>query len=347
MKLIGLCFTQKGARVLKEIRENLEERDFDCYCGEKLAEGANMGFSPLSGSLSEFVGAHFKETDGFVFVGATGIAVRSIAPYLESKTSDPAVVVADELGNYVISLLSGHLGGANELTVRIADAVRGTAVITTATDLNHKFAVDVFAKNNGMKIMDMRLAKEISAKVLNGQKIGCYSDFPFRGTYPDCFGEEEQGLMETGIYIGLRSDKKPFKRTLRLIPEILTLGIGCKKDTPADVIEARIAEVLAQEHIEKDAIEQIVSIDLKREEKGLIEVCDRMEIPFHTFSKEELVTVRGIFQDSPFVEEVTGVGNICERAAVYATDGTIIHKKDAGEGVTIAVAMKDWSVYFE
>lgn len=113
------------------------------------------------------------------------------------------------------------------------------------------------------------------------------------------------------------------------------------------MIEARIAEVLAQEHIEKDAIEQIVSIDLKREEKGLIEVCDRMEIPFHTFSKEELVTVRGIFQDSPFVEEVTGVGNICERAAVYATGGTIIHKKDAGEGVTIAVAMKDWSVYFE
>lgn len=345
MKLIGLCFTERGAGLLREIKEGLGEADFCCYSVERLADSVDI--LPLPGRLTDFVGEHFEETQGFVFVGATGIAVRSIAPFLDSKTTDPAVVVTDELGHFAISLLSGHMGGANRLAVRIAGIIQATAVITTATDVNGQFAVDVFAADNGMKIHDMRLAKEISARVLAGQKIGCYSDFPFRGTYPQCFGEAETGLTECGIYIGLRSDKKPYKRTLRLIPEILTLGIGCRKDTPASVIEERIAEVLNQEHIEPEAVEQIVSIDIKREEKGLIETAEKMGIPFLTFSKEELLRVKGVFQESAFVEEVTGIGNVCERAALFASGGTIIHKKDAGEGVTIALAMKDWSVYFE
>ena len=123
----------------------------------------------------------FEDCDAIVFIGACGIAVRSIAPFVKSKKIDPAVVVVDEQGQFAISLLSGHIGGANELTEEIAEILRAQSVITTATDLNDKFAVDVFAKKNGCFISDMELAKEISAALLAGKEVGFASDFPWIG----------------------------------------------------------------------------------------------------------------------------------------------------------------------
>lgn len=119
---------------------------------------------PIDSSLRDWTGRRFAQSDAIIFIGACGIAVRSIAPFVSSKKTDPAVVVIDEQGKFAISLLSGHIGGANELTEEISNLLHATPVITTATDINNKFAVDVFAKTNGCYISDMTMAKEISAK---------------------------------------------------------------------------------------------------------------------------------------------------------------------------------------
>ena len=139
---------------------------------------------PIDSSLRDWTGRRFAQSDAIIFIGACGIAVRSIAPFVSSKKTDPAVVVIDEQGKFAISLLSGHIGGANELTEEISNLLHATPVITTATDINNKFAVDVFAKTNGCYISDMTMAKEISAALVNGNSVGFASDFPWVGEIP-------------------------------------------------------------------------------------------------------------------------------------------------------------------
>ena len=109
---------------------------------------------------------------------------KILSPFVKDKKTDPAVIVIDELGRFVIPLLSGHIGGANELSKKISKFTNSIEVITTATDINNKFAVDVFAKNNNLYISNMTIAKEISSKILEGEKIGFLSDFNFKGNIP-------------------------------------------------------------------------------------------------------------------------------------------------------------------
>ena len=150
-----------------------------------------ISFSPVKeGGLSAWAGERFGDSDGLIFIGACGIAVRAIAPYIRDKKTDPAVLAADEKGRFVIPLLSGHLGGANELAERLAaglakSGIPAQAVLTTATDVNRRFAVDVFAKEHGLVLDQMKLAKEISAAVLAGEPVGLFSDFPFSGPVPE------------------------------------------------------------------------------------------------------------------------------------------------------------------
>ena len=136
------------------------------------------------GSLKEWARRRFEDCEAVVFIGACGIAVRGIAPYVKSKKTDPAVLVIDECGMFVISLLSGHLGGANALAREAADFLGAQAVVTTATDLHDRFAVDVFAKRNGCEIFPMTAAKAFSAALLAGEPVGFYSDFPWEGELP-------------------------------------------------------------------------------------------------------------------------------------------------------------------
>ena len=151
-----------------------------------LAKKSRYLLDPISVSTSQWAGEQFQAgKEGVIFVGACGIAVRSIAPYIAGKKTDPAVLVIDECGKFVIALLSGHLGGANELALRCAGYLKAVPVVTTATDLHSRFAVDVFAKKNGCAIFHMKAAKEASAALLAGESIGFYSEFPWDGELPE------------------------------------------------------------------------------------------------------------------------------------------------------------------
>ncbi len=327
--------------------------------------------------LKDWCRAQFEShSDGIIFVGAAGIAVRTIAPFLKSKTTDPAVLVIDEAGQYVISLLSGHIGGANRLALAVAEMIGAVPVITTATDVNGKFAVDVFAKDNHLKIESMKAAKEISAAILRGEPVGLYCEGRIEGTAPlelriiqennrkKC-GAEFKGKGETEIAepgSGIEKDcprylicicgrlPKDFDQViLHLIPKSHVLGIGCRRGKTEGEIEAEVSRALAQAEVSMDQIFAAATIDLKKEEQGLLAFCERHGLKLETYTAEELLEVPGDFSSSEFVRKTTGVDNVCERAALRmaGAGGRLIQKKYAGNGVTAAVAVRDWSVRFE
>lgn len=371
MKVAIISFSRAGYRLSEMIYWVLKERSYEVisytkskYTKKVLDESqldedsrdfrnVKQFAQPVDESIKEWAGSRFADSDAIVFIGACGIAVRSIAPFVKSKKNDPAVVVVDEQGKFAISLLSGHLGGANELTEEIADIVHAQSVVTTATDLNDKFAVDVFAKKNGCFISDMSLAKEVSAALLAGKEVGFSSDFPWIGEIPEglklCEDGEEK--PELGICVTSNYMNHPFVHTLYLIPKVITTGVGCKKDTPKETVENVIRRACDELLVPSVAMEQVTSIDLKKGEEGILGYCRERKIPFITYSAEELKEVEGTYAQSSFVEEITGVDNVCERAALLGScregKGRLIQRKYAQDGVTVALAMKKWSVNFE
>ena len=389
MKITGICFTKNGMETARRINTILQnfpdtsETDISWYMkGKYLSSQAEktkdqavkeelaaenrlqkehiekkpsaIAFRKWGASLGEWTERSFREADALLFISSTGIAVRSIAPFLQDKFKDPAVIVVDEKGKFCISLLSGHVGGANALTARIAEAMQSIPVITTATDLNRKFAVDLFAKERALWISSRSYAKEISAAILAGYQIPFYTGYETQGTYPPelfavpftqrseaaidmrscdpeafeaalesrdfCEDEKRSCLREDGkipgICISADYGKKPFERTLYLVPKVLSVGIGCKKNTPQALIEEAFQECMRKHQLFEEAVFAIASIDLKKEEAGLWAFAEAHAFPFVTYSAEELQEVPGEFTASAFVKKTTGVDNVCERAAM-------------------------------
>ncbi|WP_455715194.1 cobalt-precorrin 5A hydrolase [Anaerosporobacter sp.] len=349
MRYVLFSFTPNASTLCSELHKNLVNNSNDCTSYTTIKSQLPPNLTKLNLPLKEQIKVIFHNVDAIIFVSACAIAVRSIAPFLESKTTDPAVIVIDELGQYVISLLSGHIGGGNELTKQIADFIGATPIISTATDLNHLFAVDVFATKNNMYIDDMNLAKQVSSDLLNHKEIGLTSDFPVKSPLPDHLRMQspDETSLPFGIAITLDDKKYPFEVTLRLIPKIITLGIGCKKGTPMEDIEFLILHTLAKHHISLHAIKQIASIDLKSSEEGLLSFCEKYHLPYITNTSAELASLEGDFTPSTFVKSVTGVDNVCERAALYQDpEGSLIIRKTVRNGVTIAVVLADYIIKF-
>lgn len=349
MKVNIVSFSRRGAALGERLRAGLEEKGWqaDTFGKGGYMEGDHkIRACQIKEPIGQWTGEHFSRSDALIFVGACGIAVRSIAPFIGHKTTDPAVVVVDERGRFAISLLSGHIGGGNGLAQTAAQIVGAQPVVTTATDLNQVFAVDIFAKKNGCHISDMKYAKEVSARLLEGEKVGFFSDFPWEGTLPPGLVERRAG-MDLGIGLTVfTKEKDPFSHTLYLIPRVVTVGIGCRKGISQGAVEAALKKAADQAGIFLDAIGQAASIDLKKEEPGLIGCLKEMDLPFKTFSAGELRAVEGAFTPSSFVSSVTGVDNVCERSAVLASGGGLILRKTAWDGVTVAFAMEGWTPVF-
>ncbi len=350
MQIEIISFTEQGSRLAENIRKELEP-----YAESHVVYGKKM-----KQPLQDWCREAFLNAQLLIFVGAAGIAVRTIAPFVRDKFTDPAVLVVDEKGTYVIPILSGHVGRANEYAAYLSEKLSATAVITTATDLNKKFAVDVFAQKNGLVIRDRVWAKNISAAILQGEKIGVSCEGDMVGNLPgELFRvskkvpEKEEDLLtelpragQKGhhhISIGIHTEN-------HLIPKAVTLGIGCRKGKLAEEIERFVLEQLEKQQIALESITCVASVDKKKEEPGLVAFCQKYGLKFQTFSSEQLKKVQGDFAESAFVEETIGVGNVCERAAICAQrteNAHIIRNKTAENGMTLAIAEKEWSVNFE
>ncbi len=335
MNAVIFAFTERGVETARRVR--------DALGGEIVAPERLAGTDCVSrkGALAEYVGGVF-DRDALIFVGASGIALRAVAPHIRDKRSDPAVICMDEAARFVIPLLSGHIGGANRLARRLAAALGATPVITTATDVNGRFAVDAWAAERGFAICDMALAKRVSAAILT-RDVPLWTDAAVSGALPEGLVWADSGAL--GICVSVY-DRHPFDETLLLAPGALRLGIGCKRGTPPGAIEGLVERVLREHRLRPEAVREAATIDLKADEPGLVDCCRRRGWVLETLSAEQLDAVPGRFEDSDFVRRTVGVGNVCERAAL-AKGGRLIVPKTAEAGVTVAVAELEWGIDFE
>ena len=327
-----LSFSEQGARTAERVADALRSE----YVVERYAPRGNL--STLTADL-------FPRVDALIFVGACGIAIRAIAPYVAAKTTDPAVLVLDERALHVISLLSGHIGGANALCWRLAAALESDAVITTATDVNHRFSVDAWAAGQGLAISDMKIAKLYSSAILK-RDLPLYTDLLIEGELPSGVFYGDSGPIGAAVSYRIVD---PFKQTLRLTPPVLYLGVGCKRDTPEERIASLVETVLVNNSLDPAAVAGMASIDVKSDETGLLAYAANKNVPLRFFSAEELRAVPGEFTASGFVASKVGVDNVCERAAMAAAGegARLLVKKTSQNGVTVAVALGNRRISFE
>lgn len=342
MKIAIISFTHKGGILNESICRDFKNQGISAqgYIPEKYAPGMKLqGFK----GLSELVEYLFTSVDKILFIGACGIAVRAIAPFLKSKAEDPAVAVAGEDGRFVISLLSGHLGGANEFSRYVADMIEAVPVITTATDMNQIFAVDNWAVRNNLIVTDLSMIKVISGALLNGEKVGFLSEYPIKGKPPAGLSIRNTG--KTGIFISEKPGQNPYNKTLTLLPCNLVLGIGCRKGTAFEIIIEFIKKTFDQYGVDIRRICRICSIEVKREEEGIQLTAKELQVDFATYTAEELKAVSGDFSGSEFVKQTVGVDNVCERSAALGSGyGRMRIPKTAGQGVTLSAYEADFEV---
>lgn len=345
-----ICFTERGAWVCRRLFHKLKETGEECEAiipkrflrEEWKKEGLKEREEEF---LSQWTGKMFAEKRAMIFVSATGIAVRAIAPWIRDKMTDPPVVTVDEGAQFVIPLLSGHVGGANELARHIADWLEAVPVITTATDVNGKFAVDLFASAYHMTIIDQKEAKNISAAVLEGKQIGVFSDLPIK-KLPDGFVMDR--WCEENICITVKDPSFPEKKAsyLRLVPRAVVLGVGCRRGTDPEFMKEKVFALLKEHGIDPAAVKAIASVDVKQDEPavlGLKQVfdgeCLHQPCEQRFYTPEQLNQVPGDFKESAFVKKQIGVGNVCERSAC-AAGGKLLVEKQAGDGITLAAALE-------
>ena len=344
------------------LESDASERETSDDCLPVSAE--NRDVIPVTKPLADWGREHFLQEDCLIFVGSSGIAVRTIGPLAVSKKTDPAVLVVDDQLQYVVPILSGHLGGANEIANRLASLAGAVAVLTTATDVHQKLAPDVFAQKNGLKIMDFTAAKLVASALVRGETIIVYTDDEVKGQVPD--EVRLKGLNDFADYSGggaiIISARKPNltekPEVLWLVPQTVYLGIGLKAGKSEEAVAQAVDVCLEQAGMETAALAGVASIDIKSQEAGLLAFAERMHLPLQFYTAEELNQVEGKFTESAFVKQITGTDNVCERSAMLAAmtagelmgtagSGMLLQPKTALDGVTAALAMKKGMIRFE
>lgn len=338
MKAAIISVTKNGVAISEKIAVSLRN-EHQCvqYAFDKYAGGNTVPFARLSDLIPEI----FDRYEAIVFICACGIAVRAVAPLISSKLTDPAVIAIDEQGKFAVSLLSGHIGRANALTLKIAGILKAAPVITTATDIGKKFSPDSFALANKLHICETDMAKAVAAAVLNGEKIGIRSDYPVKNM-PDCFSENG----DIGISISENFSDSPFGKTLHLVPKNIAVGIGCKRGIAADMLEDLILGYLGKNNIPIWRVASVNTIDLKKDEAAICRFAEKYKLPLRFLSAEELMSVEGNFSSSEFVLKTTGADNVCERSACYG-GAELLAPKYTGNGMTIAIAGLPVHIDFE
>jgi cobalt-precorrin 5A hydrolase len=315
-----------------------------------LAPGERLRVFP--GPLAPLLAEIYGEYEGFVFVMATGIVVRMIAEYIKDKRYDPAVVVMDITGRFAISLVSGHLGGANALTRRLAEVTGATAVITTGTDVNETIAPDVIAMEIGGEVDDFEVMKKVSAALVDGDATGVVDltgvDPPsLRGTlktnvkvFPTLEALQAAPVVAGIVITNRRLDLAGFGRrpVVLLRPKNLVVGVGCNRNTTADEILAAVERTLLDHGLSPKSVRSLATVDAKRDEAGLVEAAARLGLPLAFCDKATLNAVPDVPNASEAPMKFVGVQGVAEPAALAVSGGRLVVEKVKTGNVTVAVA---------
>ncbi len=343
-----LCLTEQGAELATRLGESLD-RNAILYIPKRLESLNTKGYKKqikYFENWQEMFSGVFSSYSRIICIMATGIVVRSLSPLLNSKYSDPAVVVVDEKGAFAISLLSGHVGGANTLAKEVADKLSGQAVITTATDVREKPAVDVLAAELTGVALPRENVKLFNRLLVENKTVYMSSPFPLVSTIKQGFvWREWSNDVEPVVLISPYVQEAGGERqVLQILPRNLVVGVGCRKGVTLEEVTTALRETLNKYSIDERCIKTLATIDFKGEEEALQLLSKKMQVPLITVTKEEINTLEGTFDPSEWVKKQIGVGGVCEPAAkLVAKKGlTIVPKQKVGP-VTISVAVeKSW-----
>ena len=337
MKLAFWTVTRGAGNIAEEYKEQLQGHlkgyDIDVFTLKKYDVENTIQIEDFTANINE----KFSWYDGHIFIMASGIVIRKTAGLIGTKDKDPAVLLIDEGKHFVISLLSGHLGGANELTYLLAGTLNLIPVITTSSDVTGKIAVDTISQKLNAELEDLKSAKDVTSLIVNGQKVNIL--------LPGNVNVKVNGKNSADGFI-LVSNKKNIEYT-RIYPKNLILGIGCKKDTKAEDILSAIEDCLNKNNLDIKSVRKIATVDVKENEKGLIEAAKSLNLDLEIISREEIKKIQDQFEGSDFVERNIGVRAVSEPVALLASsqEGDFIEMKAKYNGITISIYEEELKIY--
>lgn len=333
MKVAIVSVSDKGKNLAISIKEKLDN------------DSTIIKADLFHKNVKKYLKIAFYEYDAVIAVMASGILIRSIAPYIESKTSDPAVLNIDDNGNFVISTLSGHLGGANSLTNKIAELIGATPVITTSSDINNRLGIDVLARDLYLSIDRPREILFFNKAILEGHEITLTSkskkeylieylrnntlEIDVCFNYSDDVDDDEIRVSLDGHELILKEKK-------------MVVGIGCRRGKECEKIYEGLMKSLNDINIDKSRINRLASAEIKKDEKGILELSKKLGIPVSFVELEKLKLFESNdVQKSDFVKSKFGIYGVCEPSALIMAgfDSKLIYKKTSYDGVTIAIAV--------
>lgn len=327
-KILGLKIKKKisNAHLYYVKKDVVEDEDNVIYINKK---------------LKEFVPEIFGKYDYIIFIMASGIVVRTIAPLIKNKFSDPAILVSDEKGKNIISLLSGHMGGANEMTLYISNLLNSNPVITTATDVNNKSSLDMIAKKLNAHIYDFRnKVLKINSMLVNDEVVNLFIDGDYdidtRG-FNICKRDEINNLDEVVVISNKKNLNLINNNILKVVPKNIVIGIGCRKNMDKEYMINSLSDFLHKQNIDINSIKEIGSIDVKKNEEALINLSIYLNVPFKTFTADEISKVEHLYEKSDWVKQNVDVHSVAEPVAHLLSDGNLIIKKHKYNGITFSV----------
>lgn len=333
MKVAIVSVSDKGKKLAVTIKEKMDN------------DSTIIRADVFHKNVKKYLKIAFYEYDAIIAVMACGILIRSIAPYIESKTSDPAVLNIDDNGNFVISTLSGHLGGANSLTNKIAALIDATPVITTSSDINNRLGIDVLARDLYLSIDRPKEILFFNKAIIEGHEITLTSkskkeyliEYLKNNTLEIdvCFNYSED-LDEDEIRVSLDNHE------LTLKERKMVVGIGCRRGKECEKIYEGLKKSFSDLNIDKSRVNQFASAEIKKDEKGILELSEKLNVPVNFVELEKLKLFdSNDVQKSEFVKSKFGIYGVCEPSALIMAgfDSKLIYKKTSFDGVTIAVAI--------
>ena len=339
MRAAIYCVSKNGYNTCLKIRDNVY-KDLHIYVSGRVANLLNLENKDIENlfiineRVPILLEKTFNEYDLHIFVAATGAVVRIIDGKFRSKDTDPAVITVDDHANFVISLLSGHLGGANEECERIADGIGAIPVITTASDVGGKIAVDIFSQKIKAKLEDLEGAKRVTSLIVNGEKVSLH--------LPKNIVTHDEN--STGAIVV--SNRKNIEIS-KIIPQNIFIGIGCKRGTAKEHIVEKLKYAMDKQNLELSSIKMAASAWVKSDEIGLIEAMEELEIPIKFFDKEEILKYENLIEEkSEFVKKTIGVYGISEPCAFMASSGKgkFLVKKMKLDGMTLSIFEDDLKI---
>ncbi|MGV8905174.1 MAG: cobalt-precorrin 5A hydrolase [Acetobacterium sp.] len=342
-----ITLSKDGVDLAERLVKRLEDKDCTIYTKEKYAK---EDMKIIKSDITTFMGRMMKGYDMLCCIMAAGIVVRAIAPFLGHKSEDPGILVMDAHGDYVVSLLSGHLGGANDAARLVAKRFDAKAVITTGTDVKGSMAVDVLAEKIQCTIDDFTDAKDITALILNGEAIGIINqgNINFKNivlpSNIEVLSDHSNLKKYAGVIITSREIEKTSVKipAVKLVPKKIVLGVGCRRDTPGKKIILAIQSTLASIQLSDKGIKAFATIGLKENELGIQEACDYFKAKKMIIPDEMVQMVQSRFEASDFVFQTTGLYAVSEPCGYIASGfGTCLLEKQKLNGITLSVWIEE------